>query len=165
LCILECPLSSLVYLLLLWYPFGLLNTIGVSRKGFSLLHCSKIYATFVRPKFECGLAISRLTVTDMKYIENLQDHCICLLVGSHCTSSTTIIKYITTLSFIRHRIDVLVTRYCLHAYCLPNSCLLPLLSSTLPVSRIKTHLETNSLFRALSSPPPSFDTRLKTFFR
>lgn len=158
-------MPSLVYLMLLWYLFGLLNMIGVSRKGFSLLHCSNIYATFVRPKFECDLTISRLTVADMKYIENLQDHCICLLVGSHRTSSTTTIKYITTLPFIRHRIDVLVTCYCLHAYCLPNSCLLPLLSSTLPVPRIKTHLETNSLFRALSSPPPPFNTRLKTFFR
>ncbi|KAG1181589.1 hypothetical protein G6F35_015859 [Rhizopus arrhizus] len=31
---------------------AILNKIGVNRQGFSLLLCSRIYATFVRPKFE-----------------------------------------------------------------------------------------------------------------
>ncbi|KAG1475903.1 hypothetical protein G6F54_014202 [Rhizopus delemar] len=66
---------------------------------------------------------------------------------------------------MRHRIDVLITRYCLRARSLPSSCLLSLLSTTLPVSRIKIHLEKNPLFMALPSPAPSSDTRLKTFFR
>ncbi|KAG1440662.1 hypothetical protein G6F55_013436 [Rhizopus delemar] len=66
---------------------------------------------------------------------------------------------------MRHRIDVLITRYCLRARSLPSSCLLSLLSTTLPVSRIKVHLEKNPLFMALPSPAPSSDTRLKTFFR
>ncbi|KAG1138730.1 hypothetical protein G6F37_013278 [Rhizopus arrhizus] len=66
---------------------------------------------------------------------------------------------------MRHRVDVLITRYCLRARSLPGSCLLSLLSTTLPVSRIKVHLEKNPLFLALPSPPPSSDARLKTFFR
>ncbi|KAG0752771.1 hypothetical protein G6F24_013385 [Rhizopus arrhizus] len=144
---------------------AILNKIGVNRQGFSLLLCSRIYATFVRPKFEYGLAISRLTASDLKSIEGLQDRCLRLLVGGHRTSSTTIIKHITTLPSMRHRIDVLVTRYCLRARSLPSSCLLSLLSSTLPVSRIKIHLEKNPLFLALPSPLPSSDARLKTFFR
>ncbi|KAG1131666.1 hypothetical protein G6F38_013360 [Rhizopus arrhizus] len=144
---------------------AILNKIGVNRQGFSLLLCSRIYATFVRPKFEYGLAISRLTATDLKSIESLQDRCLRLLVGGHRTSSTTIIKHITTLPSMRHRIDVLITRYCLRARSLPGSCLLSLLSSTLPVSRIKIHLDKNPLFLALPSPPPSSDARLKTFFR
>ncbi|KAG0868148.1 hypothetical protein G6F15_012243 [Rhizopus arrhizus] len=144
---------------------AILNKIGVNRQGFSLLLCSRIYATFVRPKFEYGLAISRLTATDLKSVEGLQDRCLRLLVGGHRTSSTTIIKHITTLPSMRHRVDVLTTRYCLRARSLPGSCLLSLLSSTLPVSRIKAHLEKNPLFLALPSPPPSSDARLKTFFR
>ncbi|KAG1490635.1 hypothetical protein G6F53_013221 [Rhizopus delemar] len=144
---------------------AILNKIGVNRQGFSLLLCSRLYATFVRPKFEYGLAISRMTATDLKSIENLQDRCLRLLVGGHRTSSTTIIKHITTLPSMRHRIDVLITRYCLRARSLPSSCLLSLLSTTLPVSRIKIHLEKNPLFMALPSPAPSSDTRLKTFFR
>jgi hypothetical protein len=55
---------------------AILNKIGVNRQGFSLLLCSRIYATFVRPKFEYGLAISRLTATDLKSIEGLQDRCL-----------------------------------------------------------------------------------------
>ncbi|KAG0805623.1 hypothetical protein G6F18_014112 [Rhizopus arrhizus] len=65
---------------------AILNKIGVNRQGFSLLLCSHIYATFVRPKFEYGLAISRLTATDLKSIEGLQDRCLRLLVGGHRTS-------------------------------------------------------------------------------
>ncbi|KAG1585249.1 hypothetical protein G6F46_014876 [Rhizopus delemar] len=65
---------------------AILNKIGVNRQGFSLLLCSRLYATFVRPKFEYGLAISRLTATDLKSIENLQDRCLRLLVGGHRTS-------------------------------------------------------------------------------
>ncbi|KAG0747993.1 hypothetical protein G6F16_014052 [Rhizopus arrhizus] len=94
---------------------AILNKIGVNRQGFSLLLCSHIYATFVRPKFEYGLAISRLTATDLKSIEGLQDRCLRLLVGGHRTSSTTIIKHLTTLPSMRHRVDVLVTRYCLQS--------------------------------------------------
>ncbi|KAG1607316.1 hypothetical protein G6F45_013795 [Rhizopus arrhizus] len=65
---------------------AILNKIGVNRQGFSLLLCSRLYATFARPKFEYGLAISRLTATDLKSIENLQDRCLRLLVGGHRTS-------------------------------------------------------------------------------
>ncbi|KAG1037103.1 hypothetical protein G6F43_012929 [Rhizopus delemar] len=144
---------------------AILNKIGVNSQGFSLLLCSRLYATFVRPKFEYGLAISRLTATDLKAIEGLQDRCLCLLVGGHRTSSTTIIKHLTTLPSMRHRVNVLITRYCLRARSLPGSCLLSLLSTALPVSRIKTHLEKTPLFLALPSPAPSSDTRLKTFFR
>ncbi|KAG1053805.1 hypothetical protein G6F43_004139 [Rhizopus delemar] len=144
---------------------AILNKIGINRQGFSLLLYSRLYATFVRPKFEYGLAISRLTATDLKSIEGLQDRCLRLLVGGHRTSSTTMIKHITTLPSLRHRVDVLITPYCLRTRCLPGSCLLSLLSPTLPVSRIKVHLEKNPLFLALPSPTPSSDTRLKTFFR
>ncbi|KAG1296192.1 hypothetical protein G6F64_013227 [Rhizopus arrhizus] len=144
---------------------GILNKIGVNRQGFSLLLCSRIYATFVRPKFEYGLAISKFSAAQTKEIERLQDRCLRMMVGGHRTSSTTVIKHMTTLPSMHHRIDVLTTRFCLRARSLPGSCLLSLLSRTLPVSRIKVHLDKNPLFLALPSPPPSSDARLKTFFR
>ncbi|KAG1389642.1 hypothetical protein G6F60_013267 [Rhizopus arrhizus] len=144
---------------------GILNKIGVNRQGFSLLLCARIYATFVRPKFEYGLAISKFTAAQTKEIERLQDRCLRMMVGGHATSSTLVIKHMTTLPSMHHRIDVLTTRFCLRARCLPASCLLSLLSRTLSVSRIKVHLDKNPLFLALPSPPPSSDARLKTFFR
>ncbi|KAG1280192.1 hypothetical protein G6F64_014540 [Rhizopus arrhizus] len=67
---------------------GILNKIGVNRQGFSLLLCARIYATFVRPKFEYGLAISKFTAAQVKEIERLQDRCLRMMVGGHATSST-----------------------------------------------------------------------------
>ncbi|EIE92381.1 hypothetical protein RO3G_17252 [Rhizopus delemar RA 99-880] len=69
---------------------GILNKIGVNRQGFSLLLCARIYATFIRPKFEYGLAISKFTATQIKEIERLQDRCLRMMVGGHATSSTMI---------------------------------------------------------------------------
>ncbi|KAG1452232.1 hypothetical protein G6F56_007873 [Rhizopus delemar] len=42
---------------------SVLNMIAVNRQGFSLLLCARTYATFVRPKFEYGLAISKFTAS------------------------------------------------------------------------------------------------------
>ncbi|KAG1275268.1 hypothetical protein G6F66_012824 [Rhizopus arrhizus] len=76
---------------------GILNKIGVNRQGFSLLLCARIYATFVRPKFEYGLAISKFSAAQVQEIERLQDRCLRMMVGGHATSSTLIIKHMTTL--------------------------------------------------------------------
>ncbi|KAG1017965.1 hypothetical protein G6F43_014412 [Rhizopus delemar] len=100
---------------------GILNKIGVNRQGFSLLLCARLYATFIRPKFEYGLAISKFTAAQTKEIERLQDRCLRMMVGGHATSSTLIIKHMTTLPSMHHRIDVLTTRFCLRARCLPGS--------------------------------------------
>ncbi|KAG1435436.1 hypothetical protein G6F56_013976 [Rhizopus delemar] len=67
---------------------GILNMIGVNRQGFSLLLCSRIYSTFVRPKFEYGLAISKFSAAQAKTIDQLQDKCLRMMVGGHATSST-----------------------------------------------------------------------------
>ncbi|KAG1434583.1 hypothetical protein G6F56_014259 [Rhizopus delemar] len=67
---------------------GILNKIGVNRQGFSLLLCARIYSTFIRPKFEYGLAISKFTATQVKEIDRLQDRCLRMMVGGHATSST-----------------------------------------------------------------------------
>ncbi|KAG1445310.1 hypothetical protein G6F56_009960 [Rhizopus delemar] len=144
---------------------GILNMIGVNRQGFSLLLCARIYATFVRPKFEYGLAISKFSAAQAKAINQLQDKCLRMMVGGHATSSTSVIKHITTLPSMFHRIDVLTTRFCLRAKTLPRSCLLSLLTSTLQSSRLSVHLHKNPLYLALPSPLPASDNQLKSFFR
>ncbi|KAG1279684.1 hypothetical protein G6F66_011795 [Rhizopus arrhizus] len=72
---------------------AILNKIGVNRQGF---FCSAL---------DCMLPLFA------RSLKGLQDRCLRLLVGGHRTSSTTIIKHLTTLPSMRHRIDVLVTRY------------------------------------------------------
>ncbi|KAG1441181.1 hypothetical protein G6F56_011601 [Rhizopus delemar] len=143
---------------------GILNMIGVNRQGFSLLLCARIYSTFVRPKFEYGLAISKFSAAQAKTIDQLQDKCLRMMVGGHATSSTSVIKHMTTLPSMFHRIDVLTTRFCLRAKTLPRSCLLSLLTSTLPSTRLFIHLTKNPLFLALPSPLPASNNQLKSFF-
>ena len=103
---------------------------------FSLLLCSKIYATFVRPKFEYGLAIAKLSPADFKALEKLQDRCLRLFVGGHATSSTVVLKHMTDLPSMKFRCEVLSARFALRSLSLPPSCLLSLLIPSLSVSLV-----------------------------
>ncbi|OAD78079.1 hypothetical protein PHYBLDRAFT_141942 [Phycomyces blakesleeanus NRRL 1555(-)] len=85
---------------------AMLNAVGVCWSGFSLLLSSRLYRTFIRPKFEYGLAILPLKRTDTIQLEKIQDKCLCIIVGGHQTSSTT---------------------FCIRAHYLPSGCLLSLL--------------------------------------
>ncbi|OAD66753.1 hypothetical protein PHYBLDRAFT_152024 [Phycomyces blakesleeanus NRRL 1555(-)] len=58
-----------------------LNSVGACRSGFSLLLSSRLYKTFVRPKFEYDLAISTLLKQDIKVLESIQDKCLHIIVG------------------------------------------------------------------------------------
>ncbi|KAG0177240.1 hypothetical protein DFQ28_004357, partial [Apophysomyces sp. BC1034] len=89
-----------------------LSSLGANRNGFSLLLSSRLYATFIRPKFEYGLAITKLKAKDLKKLESIQDRCLRLLVGGHPTSSTTVLRHITNLPSMHFRYDVLVSRFC-----------------------------------------------------
>lgn len=144
---------------------ALLNRCGVNRAGFSLLLCSRLYSTFIRPKFEYGLAISHLKAPDFKALERLQDSCLRLLVGGHSNSSTTVLKHITALPDMRFRVDTLISRFALRLSWLPQDALLTLLSSSYPtqLSRIN-FLRNNPLFVAMPSPPPS-EAQMKKYYR
>ncbi|KAF7721766.1 hypothetical protein EC973_004160 [Apophysomyces ossiformis] len=142
-----------------------LSSLGANRNGFSLLLSSRLYTTFIRPKFEYGLAIAKLKAKDLKKIEALQDRCLRLLVGGHPTSSTTVLRHITNLPSMRLRYDILITRFCRRFSFLDDEvCLLPLLVRDLPSSVLKDSLMQNRLFRSL--PPTTLsDSQLRTFFR
>ena len=142
---------------------GLLNYIGVNRNAFSLFLCSRIYSTFVRPKFEYGLAISHLSASDYKSLERLQDRCLRLLVGGHSTSSTVVLKHLTCLPSMRFRCDVLSARFALRSLSLPSSCLLSLLIPTLRVSRLEVYLKQTPLYLALSTSPSFTPAKFHSF--
>ncbi|KAI8583785.1 hypothetical protein K450DRAFT_267808 [Umbelopsis ramanniana AG] len=66
-----------------------LQAIGARPSGFSALLSSYLYRRqFIRPKFEYALAICRLTATDSKALEDLQNRCPRMMTGGHRTSST-----------------------------------------------------------------------------
>lgn len=143
---------------------GILNRIGVNRQGFSLSLCARLYSTFVRPKFEYGLAISNFRGPDYDRLEKLQDRCLRILFGGRHNASTAVFKHLTTLPDMRSRCDVLVTRYVLRSESLPRSCLLKLLESTLHGSRIQHCLSQNLLYLAVPHPRPATEVLLKAFF-
>lgn len=141
-----------------------LHKMGAHRSGFPLLLSSKLYRTFIRPKFEYGLAIAKLLKKDLVVLEKLQDRCFRLLIGGCPTSSTTVLKLMTDTPSVAWRVDVLVTKYCLRVPFLPKNCLLSLLQKTLPDSLLSTYLKKNRLFVSLPSPLPRNDAQLTKFF-
>lgn len=143
---------------------AMLNKLGAHRSGFSLLLSSKLYRTFIRPKFEYGLAITKLLKTDLTALNRLQDRCLRLLIGGSATSSTTVLRRLINLPDMTWRRDVLITKYCLRLRTLPSNCLLRLLHPALTTNRtMGRYLQQNRLFTSLPTPPPLTTAALARF--
>ena len=131
---------------------ALLNSIGVNRTGFSLLLSSRLYKTFIRPKLEYGLAISHLSFRDFKALDDLQNRLVGMFVGSKWFN---VAKHITCIPSMKHRYNVLTTRYALRADTLPEDSLLVLLREGLPYTRLDKYICENSLYLSLPDSVPS----------
>jgi hypothetical protein len=143
-----------------------LNAIGVNRSGFPLLFSSRLYAAFVRPKLEYGLAITHLLRKDYEALEKVQNRCLRMIFGGHRTASTQVFCHITNLPSMEFRADVLCLKYCLRVRYLPPDCLLSLLSASLPNPSLDK-LRSRRMFQdvpapVLASPSPS---RVATWLR
>ena len=64
-----------------------LNAIGVSPTGLSRLLACRLYAQFIRPKMEYGLAIIPFTQARLKKLDHAQDTCLRMIYGASPTSS------------------------------------------------------------------------------
>lgn len=115
-----------------------LSAIGANRSGFSLLLSARLYATFVRPKIEYGLAIAKLLQKDYNALEKVQDTCLRMIMGAHKTASTMVLKHVCNLPSMRFRADTLKLRYCIRYDWLPEDCLIHQLSTTLPFASLQT---------------------------
>ena len=131
---------------------ALLNSVGVNRTGFSLLLCSRLYKAFIRPKLEYGLAISHLSFRDFKALDDVQNRLVGMFVGG---SWFNVAKHITCLPSMKHRYNVLATRYALRADALPTDCLLVLLRQNLSYTRLDKYICQNQLYLSLPDPVPS----------
>ncbi|KAK4508996.1 uncharacterized protein ATC70_007344 [Mucor velutinosus] len=139
---------------------ALLNSVGVNRNGFSLLLSSRLYRTFIRPKLEYGLAISHLSARDFTALDTLQNRLVGMFVGS---TWVNVAKHITCLPSIKHRYNVLATRFALRADTLPDDCLLVLLRAHLHYTRLDRFICENPLYQSLPDPVPS-SAGLRTTF-
>jgi hypothetical protein len=142
-----------------------LHKMGAHRSGFSLLLSSRLYTTFIRPKFEYGLAITPLRQIDKQTLEKLQDRCLRMMVGGSPTSSTTVLKIMTKIPSVNWRIDALVTKYCIRVPFLPRNCLLVLLQNALGTQTLlNTTLRPNRLYQSLPDPLPPSPSAIKKLF-
>ncbi|KAK4510882.1 uncharacterized protein ATC70_004659 [Mucor velutinosus] len=130
---------------------ALLNSVGVNRNGFSLLLCARLYKSFIRPKLEYGLAISHLSFRDFKALDALQNRLVGMFVGS---TWYNVAKHLTCIPSMKHRYNVLATRYALRADTLPDDCLLVLLRRGLLYTRLDRFICQNPLYLTLPDPPP-----------
>jgi hypothetical protein len=82
-----------------------LQALGIYSSSFSRLTSSRLYATFIRPKLEYGLAITTFTKATYKLIENAQNQCLRICFGGHSKASTAVYKHLTNLPSLRERIE------------------------------------------------------------
>ncbi|KAG1016323.1 hypothetical protein G6F26_012620 [Rhizopus arrhizus] len=125
-----------------------LHSMGLNRQGFPLLLSSRLFAAFIRPKLEYGLAIAQLTRKDYDELNRAQDRCLRMLVGGHRTASTVVLRHICNLPSMTFRADTLVLKFCRRSEGLPDDCLLSLLSQSVPVSLLSRLLHPQVLIRA-----------------
>jgi hypothetical protein len=101
-----------------------LQPLGLASASFSRLTAAKLYTTFIRPKFEYGIAISALLKKDVAVLEKAQDTCLRLAFGGHRTSSTAVFKHMTNLPSMSDRVELLLYKMVVRVLELPNNTLL-----------------------------------------
>jgi hypothetical protein len=80
-----------------------LQALGLRASSFSQLLSSKLYAFFIRSKFEYGLAISWFLKRHLKSLDEAQE----LTFGDHHTS-TAVFKHITSVPNTSEHVHILV---------------------------------------------------------
>lgn len=126
----------------------MLNRVGVNRSGFSLLLCTRIYQTFVRPKLEYGLAITQFTSHALKTLEAAQSRCLRLLVSGGPNTAVATLRHITNLPSMAVRTQICRTKYALRYESLSANCLLKRISARYPGGRMNRMILQNSSYVA-----------------
>ena len=141
---------------------GLLTSVGLHRNGYSLLLCARLYKTFIRPKLEYGLAISRLSASEVRKLDSAQDSLVAMFLGSTRTAAA---KHMTCIPLMFHRHDTLVSRYVLRSRYLPEDSLVVLLRDQLRYTRLSASLSQNAMYLSLPVPAPDSDIQIRALFR
>ena len=101
----------------------ILSSIGLNATGLSRLLSTQLYAQFIRPKLEYGVAITSFTKTALKQIEQAQNKCIRMIYGAHKNSETKVMRHITNLPSMNERVNILQAKYIYRAQFLPEDTL------------------------------------------
>ncbi|KAG1606241.1 hypothetical protein G6F45_014027 [Rhizopus arrhizus] len=82
--------------------------VGIRSPGFSRLTAVRLYAIFIRPRFEYGLCICTFLQKQLALLDRAQDQCLRLAFGGHPRASTTVFKHLTSTPSMHVRAHTLV---------------------------------------------------------
>ena len=146
-----------------------LNNIGLSPSGFSRILSSQLYAQFIRPKLEYGLAILIFTAPQLANIEKAQNQCIRMIYGAHSRSETKIMRHLTKLPSMSERIATLQVKFVYRAQFLPDDALLTQLLPGLEAQKRSYWSKLCNKSDIVNLLPPPYNdisgTMLKTIIR
>ncbi|KAG0941035.1 hypothetical protein G6F32_008580 [Rhizopus arrhizus] len=83
---------------------NVLTSVGVNPNGFDRLLSTRFYAQIVRARLEYGLAINKLTASQIKMLDDAQNECLRRIYGASKRASTKLnssfdlLRYLKTLS-------------------------------------------------------------------
>jgi hypothetical protein len=138
---------------------GGLHPLGLHSPSFSRLTSARLYATFIRPKLEYGLAVSVFLVKDLKLLIKAQDQCLRLCFGGHAKASTTVYRHMTQLPSMSERVSILLFKFMVRLSRMPADTLLGSLIPHIldaPMSsrfRLPRLYKSSSIWKTLCYPP------------
>ncbi|KAG1442363.1 hypothetical protein G6F56_011092 [Rhizopus delemar] len=120
--------------------------VGIRSPGFSRLTATRLYAVFIRPRFEYGLCICTFVQKQLALLDRAQDQCLRLAFGGHPRASTTVFKHLTNTPSMVVRAHTLVLKMIIRVHP-PNDCLLAKLVPFVTATPVKSRFRWPSLLR------------------
>ncbi|KAI9274767.1 hypothetical protein BDA99DRAFT_533378 [Phascolomyces articulosus] len=139
-----------------------LNALGLSPTGFTRLLATHIYAQFIRPQMEYGLAIQKTQQKHTKLLENTQSSCLRRIYGSNNQrASTKVMQHLINIPSMKIRVFILQAKFLNRTRWLPEDTLL---SSLLPIiDTISTsrfgQLKKTALWKSLPPQTAPYDNK------
>ncbi|KAG1446696.1 hypothetical protein G6F56_009491 [Rhizopus delemar] len=121
--------------------------IGIRSPSFSRLTATRLYAIFVRTRFEYGLCICTFVQKQHALLDRAQEQCLRLASGGHPRASTTVFKHLTNTPSMLVRAHSLVLKMIIRVHHLPDDCLLAKLVPFTSAAPVKSRFRWPSLLR------------------
>ena len=101
-----------------------LISVGVNSNGFDRLLSTRFYAQIVCTLLEYGLAINRLTASQIKAPQDAQNECLCRTYSVSKRASTKVIRRLSRLPTMKEQINILQAQFLFRPFTLPEDALL-----------------------------------------
>ncbi|EIE87222.1 hypothetical protein G6F46_012513 [Rhizopus delemar] len=103
---------------------NILASVRVNPNGFDRLLSTRFYAQIVLARLEYGLAINRLTASQIKTLEDAENECLRRIYGASKRDSIKVMRHLSHLSTMKERINILQAQFLFRYFTLPEDTLL-----------------------------------------